>query len=78
MSVGCRRAQRDDANGDEQQINDQLHLARSSRMGMRRLANSLACLDFEPFTTARSVEGETFVYSICFCEICDCSVMVIG
>ena len=78
MSVGCRRAQRDDANGDEQQINDQLHLARSSRIGMRRLASSLACLDLEPFTTAKSVAGEMFVYWMCFCEICDWSVTVIG
>jgi hypothetical protein len=78
MSVDCRRAQRGNANGDEQQVNDQLHLVRSSRMGMRRLASSLACLDFDPFTTAKSVAGEMFVYSMCFCEICDCNVTVIG
>lgn len=78
MSVGRHGVQRDEANGDEQQVNDQLHLARSSRTGMRRLASSLACLDFEPFTTAKSVAGEMFVYWMCFCEICDWIVTVIG
>jgi hypothetical protein len=62
MTVGRHEAERDDASGDQQKINEKFHFARSSRIGMRRLASSLACLDLEPFITASSALGEMFVY----------------
>ena len=75
MTLGHRAEQKEAKRGEK---DDEPHLLRSSRMGMSLAASSFAGLDFEPFITASNVAGETFVYSMCFCEICDCNVIVIG
>jgi hypothetical protein len=75
MTVGHRVEQKEAKRGEKE---SELHLLRSSRIGMSLAASSFAGLDFEPFITASNVAGETFVYSMCFCEICDFKVTVTG